>query len=595
MRMTRNSQRLGLAGLLATTALGFGLSASAQQVTYDRLVKAKVEPQNWLMRHGSYDAHNSSGLSQINRANVANLKVKFMASLNHPTKPMQSMYWTPLVNEGSMYAGNGWHQIWKFDLRGDKPQIVWFRDLQQEVPHITAQGGALLGNNFYVNTGTPGRLISLDTATGETVYEVSTVIPDVLKDQGHSAPPLAIKDKILIGNARGDWGNRGYVAAYSADRGKLLWKFLTVPNPGQPGHETWVDGWSYEQGGGAVWTLGTYDPDLNVAYFGTGNPVHMFDPQGHPGDNLYTNSTIALDVETGKLKWYFQETPNESWDYDAVAIRTLYDVEIDGTTRKVVGVTSRNGFFYANDRNTGQFLLGKPWTEVNWTAGLDPKTGKHLEYNAKQGVQDYAGRATAMGRKAMNIRPAHYGAPTMMPNHYDASRKILYFQSMVGAANYFNTRTADNAANTVGAGGREVFCAVHKKENAFEDVVRNKTNPNCVASYGLLAGIDVTTGKIVKEVRTPYPAYSGVLGTAGSLLFHGDQNGKLMAYDKDTMAELWSFDSGMRYSGTPISYMVGGKQYIVYNVGGGSIQRDEGTHPETYLIGRDNLLIFFAL
>ena len=210
----------------------------------------------------------------------------------------------------------------------------------------------------------------------------------------------------------------------------------------------------------------------------------------------------------------------------------------------MISQTNRNGFHYTLDRTNGQFIKAEPFTEVNWTAGLDAKTGKPIDYDPTKTVQDYAGKAVRYGRKAIDVRPAHYGMPTLMPNTYDPSRGITYFQAMIGQGNYFNTRPADPAKGIPGAGFREIFCGSHTKDNGLEPVVRNVTNPNCKVSHGLLGGIDVRTGSLVKKLESYYPAYSGVLGTASGLLFMGDIMGKISAFDKDTMQELWSFEFG---------------------------------------------------
>ena len=593
----RYSKQLGLAGSVACTTLGLCFSASAAETTYQGLLNASAAPQNWLMRMGSYGNWNHSGLTQINKSNVANLKVKFMASLGDPNRPNKgTQYFTPLAEDGFLYVGNPFQQYWKFDVRDEKPKMVWKFDAKVQGGGQSPHSVALLGNNVYLNTGkdTPNpRLIALDKNSGEVVFDVSTAI-EGFPNQGHTSAPLAVKDKILVGSTGRNESGRGYVAAYSAIDGKFLWKFNVVPDAGQPGSETWADPRTIPTGGGGVWTEPSYDPELNLAYFGTGNPVHMFDPQGRPGDNLYTSSIIALDVDTGKLKWYFQTIPNEAWDYDAVAITQLYDVNIGGEMRKVISQTNRNGFHYILDRTNGQFLRGEPFTEINWTAGLDPKTGKPTDYDPRKTVQDYAGKSVRYGRKAIDVRPAHYGMPTFMPNTYDASRGITYFQAMIGQANYFNSRPADPAKGTVGAGFREIFCGQNTKDNAVEPIVRNVTNPNCKVSHGLLGGIDINTGKTVKKLESYYPAYSGVLGTAGGLLFMGDIMGKISAFDKDTMQELWSFDTGTQFAGNPMTYSVNGKQYIALTLGGRPA-RDEGSFPEAMALGQNVILMVFGL
>jgi alcohol dehydrogenase (cytochrome c) len=592
----RFSARL-LAGSALCALIGTSIPALAAETTYERLLNASAEPQNWLMRMGNYSNWNHSTLNEINRNNVANLKVKFMFSLGDAARPAKAaQYFTPIVEDGFMYVGNQYHQYWKLDVRDGKPKVVWKHDAKVSTGGKSGHSVTLLGNNLYYNVGSENanpRLVALDKNSGEVVFETSTNIPEA-PNQGSVSAPLAVKDKIIIGTAGKNETGRGVVAAYSADAGKLLWKFMVVPEPGQPGAETWADPRTMAFGGGGVWTEPSFDPETNLAFFGTGNPVHMFDPQGRPGDNLYTSSIIALDVDTGQLKWHFQTIPNEAWDYDAVAITQLYNANINGETRKVIAQTNRNGFFYTWDRANGQFLKGEPFTEVNWTAGLDPKTGRPQDYDPSKTVQDYAGKSVRYGRKAVDVRPAHYGMPTFMPNTYDPQRGLTYFQAMIGQANYFNSRAADPAKGTAGTGFREIFCGSHTVDNAVEPIVRNVSNPNCKVSHGLLGGIDINTGKVAKKLESYYPSYSGVLGTAGNLLFMGDIMGKISAFDKDTMQELWSFDTGTQFSGNPMTYSVNGKQYIALTIGGRPA-RDEGSFPEATALGQTVMLVVFGL
>ena len=292
------------------TTLGLVGSAPAAETTYQRLLNASAEPQNWLMRMGNYNNWNNSALKAINRDNVGQLKVKFMASLGDPNRPNKATeYFTPLAEDGFLYVGNQWQQYWKFDVREEKPTLVWKFDAKVQRGGKSAHSVALLGNNMYFNTGSDSpnpRLVALDKNSGEVVFDVATTDPMSCPIRGTPSAPLAVKNMILIGQANSGENGRGYVAAYTADTGKLLWRFLVVPNPGDPGSETWVDKRTIPTGGGGIWTEPSFDPETNLAYYGTANPVHMFDPQGRPGDNLYTNSIIALDVDTGKLKWYFQ-------------------------------------------------------------------------------------------------------------------------------------------------------------------------------------------------------------------------------------------------------------------------------------------------
>jgi alcohol dehydrogenase (cytochrome c) len=595
-------RRSTIAVLLASVALsafvGTATSAQAAEVTYQRLLNASSEPQNWLMRMGNYANWNHSALKEINRGNVGQLKVKFMASLGDPSRPNRATeYFTPIVEDGFLYVGNQWHQYWKFDVRNEKPTVVWKYDAKTQGGGKSAHSVALLGNNLYFNTGSDSpnpRLVALDKNSGEVVFDMPTTMPELAPNQGHSAAPLAVKNMLIVGQSNRGENGRGYLAAYAADTGKLLWRFLVVPSPGEPGSETWADPRTIATGGGGVWTEPSFDPETNLVYVGTANPVHMFDPQGRPGDNLYTDSIIALDVDTGKLKWYFQTVANESWDYDAVAITQLFDVNIGGEMRKVIGQTNRNGFYYTLDRTNGQFLLGKPYTTVNWTAGLDAKTGRPVDYQPGKALQEYAGLAVRYGRKAIDVRPAHYGMPTMMPNSYDPTRGITYFNAMIGEANYFNSKAADPGKQEIGNGFREIFCGQNTRENAVEPIERSVRNPNCKVSHGLLGGIDVNSGNTVKKLESYYPAYSGVLGTDGGLVFIGDIMGKIAAYDKDTMQEVWHFDTGTAFAGSPMTYAVNGKQYIALTLGG-RIARDEGSFPEAAALGQNVILMVFGL
>src|ERR1700693_953581 len=280
----RCAERLGLAGLVAGTTLGFCFSAQSADTPYQRLLNPSAEPQNWLMRMGNYSNWNHSTLTQINRGNVVNLKLKFMASLGDPARPNKAIqYFTPLVEDGFLYVGNQWQQYWKYDVREERPKLVWKFDATVQGGGNSADSAALLGNNMYVNTGKDApnpRLIAIDKNSGEVVFDVPTTAAEVAPNQGHSSAPLAVKDKVLIGSSNRGENGRGYVAAYSADTGKLLWRFLVVPDPGQPGSETWADKRTIPTGGGGIWTEPSFDPETNLIYVGTANPVHMFDPQG---------------------------------------------------------------------------------------------------------------------------------------------------------------------------------------------------------------------------------------------------------------------------------------------------------------------------
>ena len=294
----RCTERLGLAGLVAGTTLGFCLSAQAAETTYQRLLNASAEPQNWLMRMGNYSNWNNSTLTQINRGNVANLKVKFMFSLGDPARPNKATeYFTPLVEDGFMYVGNQWQQYWKLDVRNEKPTVVWKFDAKVQGGGKSAHSVALLGNNMYFNTGNDSpipRLVAVDKNSGEVVFDVNTTTPRSCPTRDTRRAPLAVKNMIIIGQGNRGENGRGYVAAYTADTGKLLWRFLVVPNPGQPGSETWADKRTIPTGGGG---------DLDRAVLRSGDQSRLFrhrQPGAHVRPAGPSRATISTPTPSSR-------------------------------------------------------------------------------------------------------------------------------------------------------------------------------------------------------------------------------------------------------------------------------------------------------
>jgi alcohol dehydrogenase (cytochrome c) len=406
-----------------------------------------------------------------------------------------------------------------------------------------------MGSNLYINTSVGARLIAIDVDTGEPVFDASTLQLGAHEVQRHSGPPLAVDGKILVGQSNGSGGNRGWVGGFSAEDGSHLWTFWIVPGPGEFGHETWADDHdAWRTGGGAIWTAPSYDPDLGLVFYGTGDPAPWGDPEYRPGDNLFTVSTIAIDVETGELAWYFQETPNESWDYDTVNPKMLY--ELDGKT--VVGNFSRNGFYYTLDRATGEFLFAEPWTNVNWTAGLDPKTGLPVDYDPSKLLQDYAGIAVRYDRPDVeSFCPYYYGAPTHFPPTYDPTRKVAY------------------ASGGLDCGGLSLHTPLDPLQDwEGKSVGRGWDRVRGDPAHGFIYGVDVLSGQVVKKLHMKYPLYAGLMGTAGDLIFTGHLDGTFAAYDKDTLQELWSIRTGTPIAAPPISFAVGGEQFIAVLAGG---------------------------
>ena len=379
-------------------------------MTPDRLVNADKEPGNWLMNHRTYDAQRYSPLDKINKANVKGLKLAYAMAIGG-TSANENLQSTPLAEDGFLYLIDQWGVLYKIDARsGDLGRIVWRMDPGQEKVPLANRGAALWGNFVITVANYPARAIATNKETGKVAWEAN--LGDGQADLQLTAAPLVVKDKVIIGAAGGDRGVRDFIAALDAATGKLAWRKYTVPAPGEPGSETWKDkNNAWQTGGGAMWVTGSYDPATNQVLWGTGNPVPMFDPYYRPGDNLYTNSLISWDPDTGKMNWYHQYTPGDMWDYDAAGTHILIDGQVAGQPRKLVTHSARNGFLYAFDRANGQTVLAKPYVDtVNWTKGIDQKTGLPVDYDAEQGHPGLFGRPDHDARRPhQETVPVHVG------------------------------------------------------------------------------------------------------------------------------------------------------------------------------------------
>src|ERR1700736_5053409 len=378
--------------LLSNAVLLLATPAIAAEVTAERLVNP--EPGNWIMNHRTYDAQRYSPLDKINKANVKSLKLAYAVAIGG-TSINENLQSNPLAEDGYLYVVDQWGVLYKIDGRsGDMGRIVWRMDPGQEKVPLSNRGAALWGNLVVSVASYPARVIATNKETGKVVWE--TNLADGQADLQLAAAPLAVKDKLIIGAAGGDRGVRDFIAALDGATGKVLWKKYTVPAPGEPGSETWKDkNNAWQTGGGAMWITGSYEMATNQVLWGTGNPVPMFDPTYRPGDNLYTNSLISWNPDAGKMNWYFQYTPGDQWDYDEAGTHILVDGQINGEPRKVITHSARNGYLYTMERSNGQTIFAKPYLDnVNWTRGIDQKTGKPIDYDPAKDIQTYAGVAT---------------------------------------------------------------------------------------------------------------------------------------------------------------------------------------------------------
>jgi alcohol dehydrogenase (cytochrome c) len=570
MTTRRNSMRIAL---LAGSVLATASSAFAAEVTPERLINANREPHNWLMNHRTYDGQRFSPLARITTDNVKNLKLAYAVPLGGTTGN-EWLEATPLVEDGFLYMTDAWGVLYKVDVRaGDVGRIVWRMEPKQERPQ-TNRGAALWGNFVITAANWPARIIATDKETGKVAWEAN-----MTTDQPElriTAAPLAVRDKIVVGASGGDNGVRDYVAALDAATGKLMWRKFTIPAPGEPGSETWkgtTNAW--QTGGAAVWVTGTYDPATNQTFWGTGNPVPMFDPFYRPGDNLYTNSIISWDPDTGRMNWFFQFTPGDMWDYDEVGTHILIDGEIAGQPRKLITHSARNGFLYTMERASGAIALAKPYTDVNWTKGIDQKTGRPLEYDPAKDIQTYAGVGNLNAAEPpRRVCPSLLGGNNYWPSSFSARTKLLYIPSVSNCS----TITIDREK--------------HNRErgwNGGQAQTSERWESDLIAA-------DPTTAEIKRSVHLPYSNFSGTLATAGGLVFLALLDGTVAAYDDTTLAELWKINLGSGFSAPPMTFEVNGKQYVAVASGPSRVARQRLVNtPELKEMRNATVLYVFAL
>jgi alcohol dehydrogenase (cytochrome c) len=559
--------------LLAGSMLVAAVPALTAEVTQQRLLNPDKEPQNWLMNHRSYDGQRFSPLARINKGNVKGLRLAYAVPLGGAAG-MEVVHATPLVEDGFLYITDGWGVLYKIDVTsGDVGRIVWRMDPKQE-QQATNRGAALWGNLVITAANKPARIIATDKTSGKPVWETNMVFGQ--PELQLTSAPLAIKDKIIVGAAGGDRGVRDWIAGLDAASGNVLWRKYVIPAPGEPGSETWkgtTNAW--QTGGAAMWVTGTYDPDTNQTIWGTGNPVPMFDPTYRPGDNLYTNSAISWDPDSGSMNWYFQYTPGDMWDYDEVGTHILIDGQVAGQTRKLVTHSARNGFLYTMDRFNGQTVMAKPYMDVNWTKGIDQKTGKPIDYDPAKDIQTYAGVGNlAPGAPLKKVCPSQAGGNNYWPSSYSPLTKLMYIPALTACVNVSIDREKHNAQRGWNGG-------LSQTDERFESN---------------LTAIDPVSGELKKSVHLRYPNYSGTLATAGGLVFLGLLDGTIAAYDDTTLDELWKVNVGTGFCAPPVTFEVNGKQYLAIASGLSSAARAKLVNtPELKEIRNSTVLYVFAL
>jgi alcohol dehydrogenase (cytochrome c) len=520
--------------LLAFAAL-IAFSASAQvKVPFERIRDAAQEPGNWLTYGGNYAGHRCSTLGQLTPENIASLKPKWVYQSREAGK------WevTPLVVNGVIYVSERPNIITAIDGKTGRPLWNYRRPMPGDVPGCCGpvnRGLAILDDALYVNTY-DCHLVCIDANTGKQRWDV--VVADYHKGHSMTAAPLAVKDKIIVGISGGEYGIRGFLDAYDAKTGKQAWRFWTVPSPGEPGHETWGTGEAWKTAGVATWVTGTYDPDLNLVYWGTGNPCPDYNGDVRPGDNLYACSVLALDPDSGKLRWYFQYTPHDVHDWDSDEVPVLLDAPIEGKPRKLLVQANRNAFFYVLDRVTGEFITGKAFAKQTWASGLDAK-----------------------------------GKPILLPDKEPNAAGVLVYPGLEGAVNWpspaynpvtglFYVHAQDDYA--------QVFYKLNQEHETGQSYEGGGTrNVLGAEPYGAVKAIEATTGTVKWEFKEQTSSNAAILTTTTGLVFTGTHDGYFYALDARTGKSLWNFQTGGQIHGGPVTFLVEGKQYVAIAAGSG--------------------------
>ena len=520
---------------LVTTLVAQGVPpplVSAQEL----LDGLKADGSRWLVFGGSYDNHRHSPLTQITPENVARLVPQWTFQTDIAGSRFET---TPLLRDNVLYVTGPLNNAWAIDARTGRE--IW--RYKRELPPtgtLTAccglvnKGFGVLGDRLFMTT-LDAHVVALNMKTGGVVWDVA--MADYKQGYASTIAPLVVKDKVIVGVAGGEFGIRGFIDAYDVKTGQRAWRFYTIPGPGEPGNDTWA-GDSWQRGGASVWVTGAYDPELNLIYYGIGNPGPDYHSDSRKGDNLYSDSIVALDVDTGRLRWHYQFTPHDLHDWDATEVPILADLTIAGQPRKVVMFANRNGFYYTLDRSNGKLIVAKPFVVTTWAKEIGPDGRPVL---LPGNIPDEKGSTTC---------PDVTGATNFWPPTYDPTQRLFFVNAREVCATYYAWKQdyVPGERYTGGAGQRA-------------------RGPD-MRAFGALRAIDPTTGDRRWEFEYISPSTSGLLSTASGLIFSGDAEGNFLALDSKSGKLLWRFQMGSALHGTSaITYMLDGRQQVVVPAG----------------------------
>jgi len=519
---------LGFAALV-----GGGLAAQQQPgpVTFQEILEGlKPDGANWLTFGGNFSNHRYSPLTQITPENVAKLQPQW----TFQTGVVGNFETTSLLRDNILYVTGPLNYNWAIDARTGKQ--IWRYRRELPLTGLTAccglvnRGFAMLGDRLFMTT-LDAHVLALDSKTGSVIWDAE--MADYKTGHAATIAPIIAKDKVIVGIAGGEYGVRGWIDAYDANTGKRAWRYYTIPGPGEPGNETW-SGDSWKTGGATIWTTGAYDPELNLIYYGTGNPGPDYHSASREGDNQWSDSIVAVDVDTGKLKWAYQFTPHDVHDYDSTQVPVLTDLEIGGQTRKVVLFANRNGFFYVLDRTNGKLLHAKTYVHTTWAKEIDAQ-GRPILLPGQ--TPDEKGEVTC---------PDAIGATNFWQPSFDPRQQLFFVTAREVCATFFGFETPYVPGQRFTGG-------------AQQRIERGEMKP-----YSAIRAIDPKTVERKWEFVMPTPSRGGILTTASNLLFSGDNEGNVFALDSRNGKLLWRYQLGANLYGTsPTTHMVDGRQILL--------------------------------